>query len=447
MSTNRFIEIAPTNVPSNGKISYKNGMPVIQFIIGASEHLLLGSSIRLTGDFIVNKDTTPTVAVAADALNMDCKTGIYSCMDQLVIKNHSQFATIEHIKNYNRFMASYLPVTSSIEDTTGHFGNTALTMPNYNLMKKKVVDSSTPAGVGEKKSFSVHLPSGFLLGQQPIYLGKNGINGLVLEIHLSPDNNVLFSNLANPAGVDISAILDSYYEFSNLKLTAELVTPDPATLQQLQTAKGQTYQYNSVASYYSSINSTNAVINFNLGLRNVLGAWCNFISAQRINNYRYNGMETRWIHNDAAGTGSTANIENLVWTRGGEQFPENYDTQTLQRDNNGNITIDPAVQRSFMDSIVQFSKKSRTQVSPNNTFQQVAPMQLVTDNFWTDNGEIAGIGMSYDQVSNQGVDFSNVNFGIQMTTGLTTNNPTGLYLFIHSKQTLVFNGSGIQVLK
>lgn len=446
MSSNRFIEIAPTNVPSNGKISYKNGLPVIQFIIGASEHLLLGSSIRVTGDFIVNINTTPTVAVAADAVNMDCKTGIYSTFDQLVLKNHSQFATIEHIKNYNRFMASYLPVTSSIEDTTGHFGNTALTMPNYNLMKTKVVDSSTPAGLGEKKSFSVHLPSGFLLGQQPIYLGRNGINGLVLEIHLSPDNNVLFSNHSTPPA-DIDAILDAYYEFSNLKLTAELVTPDPATLAQLQNAKGQTYQYNSIASYYSSINSANAVINFNLGLRNVLGAWCNFISAERINNFRYNGMSTRWIHNDAAGIGPTANIKNLIWTRGGTQFPENYNTQTLQRIDNGNITIDPAIQRSFMDAIVQFSKKSRTQASPNNTFQQLAPMTTVTDNFWIDNGEIGGIGMSYDQVSNQGVDFSTSNFGIQMQTGLITNNPTGLYLFIHSKQTLVFNGSGIQVLK
>ena len=51
MSANRFIEIAPTNVPSNGKISFRNGHPVIQFIIGASDHLLLGNTIRLCGDF------------------------------------------------------------------------------------------------------------------------------------------------------------------------------------------------------------------------------------------------------------------------------------------------------------------------------------------------------------------------------------------------------------
>ena len=45
--SNRYIELVPTNVPSDGKISFKNGHPVIQFIIGASDFLLLGSSVRL----------------------------------------------------------------------------------------------------------------------------------------------------------------------------------------------------------------------------------------------------------------------------------------------------------------------------------------------------------------------------------------------------------------
>ena len=61
--------------------------------------------------------------------------------------------------------------------------------------------------------------------------------------------------------------------------------------------------------------------------------------------------------------------------------------------------------------------------------------------------QFAGVGIAYDHVSGQGVDFSNQNWGIQMNTDLTTNNPLGVYLFVHSKQTMVFNGSGVQVLK
>ena len=447
MSVNRYIEIAPTNVPSTGKISFRNGQPVIQFIIGASEHLLLGNSIRVTGDFQCFK--SPGVQMTSDILsNMDCKTGVYSTIDQLVIKNHGQFSTIEHIKNYNRFMASYLPVTSSLNDTIGHFSNTALTTPNFALMKSSVVDNVGATALVPQNSFSVHLPSGFLLGQQPIYLGaQGGINGIVIELHLSPDNNVFHVDKDSPLPADVAAMNQSYYEFSNLKLTAELVEPDPQTLQSLQGGVGQTYQYNSISSYYTSINSANAVVNFNLGLKNVLGVFANFVSAQRINNYQWNGMETRWLHNDGvgAGSGDAAFIKTLIWTKGGSKYPLSYDTETLQKNNSKNTCADPSVVRDFVDSILQFSKPGRTSISPMNTYQaQASP---TTDNHSINNGQIAGIGMAYDQISDSGVDFSTENFGIQMTCNLITDNATGMYLFVHSKQVLVFNSTGLQVLK
>tara|TARA_R110000823_G_scaffold48153_7_gene122569 strand:+ start:35 stop:1396 length:1362 start_codon:yes stop_codon:yes gene_type:complete len=453
MSANRFIEIAPTNVPSNGKISFRNGHPVIQFIIGASDHLLLGNTIRLCGDFqCFQAQTADGIGTPIDntiLANMDAKTGIFSTMDQLVIKNHGQFSTIEQIKSYNRFMASYLPVTSSLNDTMGHFSNTALTCPNFALMKSSIVDNvGTVSPFAPQNSFSVHLPSGFLLGNQPIFLGQQGgINGLVLEIHLAPDSNVFHVDKASPSAADVAAISNCYYEFSNLKLTAELVEPDSQTLSQFTSGPGQTYNYNSISSYYTSINSANAVVNFNLGLRNVLGVFANFVSAARLNNFQWNGLETRWIHNagTGAGSGDAAFIKTLIWTKGGTKYPLSYDTETLQKDAQGNDTVDPSVIRDFMDSIVQFSKPSRTSVSPDNTYQTGATP--TTDNHWVNNGQLAGIGMAYDQISDQGVDFSTQNFGIQMSCNLISDNPTGLYLFVHHKATLVFNASGLQVLK
>ena len=456
MSTNRYIEIVPTNVPSTGRISFRGGNPVIQFIIGASDHYLLGSSIRIAGDFQCWENST-TLLGNTSVASMDAKTGLYSCFNQLVLKNHGQFSTIEHIKNYNRFLASYLPITSALSDTIGHFSNTALTTSNYNLTKGQADNNGADAaGLLPQNSFSLHLPSGFLLGQQPIWLSEQGgINGLVLELHLESDNNVFHANVATPGLADGPNISDTYYEFSNLKLTAELVEPDAATVAQLKSNAGSSYVYNSISSYYTSVNSTQAIVNFNLGLRNVLGAFANFIPAQRINNYKYNGMETRWLYNGAAGVNGPAVISNLIWTKGGTKFPLNYDVETIQKDKPSNLTSDPQVIRSFIDSVVQFSKPSRCSVSPNNTFYQVGATltpntsisPITTDNLWINNGVSAGIGQSYDQVSDSGIDFSRQNFGIQMTCDLTTDNPTGLYLFIHSKQTLVFNNSGLQVIK
>ena len=442
--SSKYIEIVPTNVPSTGKISFKNGHPVIQFLLGATEHLLLGSSIRLCGNMKcylkTGADTAgDTIPGAGDQLTMDPTLGVYSTIDQLVIKNVAQFSTVEHIKNYNRFMASYLPVTSSLNDGIGHFSETALTEPNWNLMKSSVVNWSGGADAANHKTnnFSVHLPCGLFMGQQPIYLGENGLNGIVIELHLAPDSNVFF---AEDGAANTTAIQDAFYEFSDLKLTAELIVPDPETARQLQSNAGSTYQYNSISSYYTSINSAQAIVNFNLGLRNVLGVFANFIPANRINNFRYNGMDTRWLHNS---DDSTAAITNLTFLRGGTKFPDNFDTQTIHKDKPKNDTVDANVIRGFMNAITQFSKAQRTMVSPLNTFQNAD----ANDVYWIDGRELAGVGMAYDQVSGQGVDFSKGNWGLNMECNLTTNNPTGLYLFVHSKQTLVFNSSGLQILK
>tara|TARA_R110002167_G_scaffold11857_3_gene51286 strand:+ start:920 stop:2251 length:1332 start_codon:yes stop_codon:yes gene_type:complete len=442
--SSRYIEIVPTNIPSTGKISFKNGHPIIQFVMGASDHLLLGSSIRLTGDFqcFLNRDVAgvPQPPTADGRLTMDNTVGaIFSTWDQVVIKNLGQYSTLEHIKNYNRMMASYMPVTSSNQDTIGHFGETALTMPNYNLMKTSVVENSGDVNANNftTNSFSTHIPCGLFLGQQPIFIGEQGVNGIVIEIHLSPDNMAFFDE---NSAADNSAIHDAFYEYSNLKLTAELIEPDAATLQTLKGKAGNTYQYNSISSYYTSINSALSVINFNLGLRNVLGVWMNFIEANRINNWRYNSLSTRLIHNS---TNNRAPIRNLVFTRGGVKFPNNYDTVTLQQDNPTDNFADPSIVSGYIDAITQFAKMGRTMVSPLTTFEN----DLATDNLHMEGSQFAGVGIAYDHVSGQGVDFSNQNWGIQMNTDLTTNNPLGVYLFVHSKQTMVFNGSGVQVLK
>ena len=371
---------------------------------------------------------------------MDNTVGaVFSTWDQVVIKNLGQYSTLEHIKNYNRMMASYMPVTSSNQDTIGHFGETALTMPNYNLMKTSVVENSGDPGANnfETNSFSTHIPCGLFLGQQPIFIGEQGVNGIVIEIHLSPDNMAFFDE---NSAADNSPIHDAFYEYSNLKLTAELIEPDAATLQTLKGKAGNTYQYNSISSYYTSINSALSVVNFNLGLRNVLGVWMNFIEANRINNWRYNSLSTRLIHNS---TNNRAPIRNLVFTRGGVKFPNNYDTVTLQQDNPTDNFADPSVVSGYIDAITQFAKMGRTMVSPLTTFEN----DLETDNNHMEGSQFGGVGIAYDHVSGQGVDFSNQNWGIQMNTDLTTNNPLGVYLFVHSKQTMVFNGSGVQVLK
>ena len=98
-----------------------------------------------------------------------------------------------------------------------------------------------------------------------------------------------------------------------------------------------------------------------------------------------------------------------------------------------------------MNAITQFSKLRRTQVSPLNTkYTSGKPADV---NFKVDGGSVAGIGIAYDVVSGQGVDFSSVNWGMNMECDLTTDNSQAFYLFVHSKQTVAFSGDGISVVR
>ena len=55
MSSTSYIQLAPSNHPSNSTISYRDGNPVINFILGEQDRFLIGSSVRLVGNISVYK--------------------------------------------------------------------------------------------------------------------------------------------------------------------------------------------------------------------------------------------------------------------------------------------------------------------------------------------------------------------------------------------------------
>jgi len=63
-----------------------------------------------------------------------------------------------------------------------------------------------------------------------------------------------------------------------------------------------------------------------------------------------------------------------------------------------------------------------------------------------DTGAAYGVGVLYDMLDSQGVDFSNSQFSIQMTNELTDGNPVSAYLFIKSKVVVAWSDTmGVQV--
>ena len=427
MSKNYNLSISPANHLANATVSYKNGNPVVRFEIGESNRVLLPSSLRLVGSYHVYKDASRGVPVEATELETPSNLGVYAALDSLSFRTQRSKSEIETISGYNRFMSTYLPLTSSLQDGIGHLGESALVAPNPQFNKETVVNN---ASVTTGNSFCIPLISGFTSSNNPYPLFNQGVE---VTLQMSPDSQVMFST-----GTDSSAFVNGFYEFKDLKLICEVVdtgeSPDPSA--------PLTYEYNSITTFYNTINSTNAQISLNLGQSRVLGVFGSFVPTSFINNLTQNGLATLYPRKSAT---EAAAIEQIVFTRGGERFPLIYNLDTLQKTTPTDESADPQVVRNFMNAVVEFSKLNRTNASPVNTFVESDGTYGYKETI-QGGSPGAGIGCAMDVISGQGIDFSRVPFGIQMELDLDLDFPNALYLYIHAKNTLVMSGDSIQVL-
>ena len=104
--------------------------------------------------------------------------------------------------------------------------------------------------------------------------------------------------------------------------------------------------------------------------------------------------------------------------------------------------VDPENIRSFINSVQSFANNNRLQISPKNTNRN----WTTNDNEVFEGGLVFGCGVSYDNIGSDGADFSRENFGLQIDLDLSDDSPNSVFVFVHSKNTLLFNGNGIQVI-
>jgi len=440
------LEIQPSNIVSTGVVSFKNGNPVIQFIIGEQDKYLLGNSLRFTGNlqFLEGVVGSAVPPVNASKVSLDPKIGAYSIISEVAIFSQRSKQQIEHIRHYGRFLSTYLPALNSKQQAMTSMNTTALTMPNHEIERLGVVNNANGSGLTagtqfSGNSFCLHLPCGLFNSQEPIPLSGNGwgTGGLLLELTLQNDTQVLFSN-------DGTALNNCYYQLSNMSLNMEVVNPSSQVLAGLQNQSSGSLEYNSIASFYTSVNSTNAIVNFNLGLSKCLGCFFNIIPSADLNNYRRNGNSTLPFTNS---TGSVANLNQVIFTRGGVKFPNQFNIDTNVKNLPSTqiyLTEDPQVIRQVMGNFMPDNDLKNTQFSPVTISRRLDADGK--DILNADGGSMYCIGTTWDTISNAGVDFSSVNLGIQMEVKLITDHPNTIFLFVRHKSTLIFNRDGLQVI-
>ncbi len=163
--TSRYISIRPDNIPSDGKISFKNGFPILSFTIQSQNGILDPKSIRIAGNLQVFKDNAnPPTPVneeddRIDQVTMDNRLGIYNLLDQLVIRHNKSKQICEHIRHYPRYLSSYLGLGSSKQDLMGHMGEANLIMPNSEAFFQTIMVGN--ASDSKVNPFSCYTPTGF----------------------------------------------------------------------------------------------------------------------------------------------------------------------------------------------------------------------------------------------------------------------------------------------
>jgi hypothetical protein len=94
---------------------------------------------------------------------------------------------------------------------------------------------------------------------------------------------------------------------------------------------------------------------------------------------------------------------------------------------------------------MKFMDNKRSQLNPDTL---VRKLNNATTNYedYVLAGQFFSVGVNYDNISGEGENFQKQNFGVAMETGLTNDVPHAVFLFVRSKQTLVMNENGVQVI-
>ena len=436
-----YLSIPASNHRSNSTISYRDGNPILSFIVSEQNRMLLPHTLRLVGNLSIYKTSNVTgfgnIPEPNQDLNISPKLGTFGMIDQIVLSSQKSKNVIEHVRHYSRYLSSYFPQVSSKAEALGHLSVTTGMIPNVNCQKLSYVSNVNGSDPTNRKfrgnSFCIHLPTG-LLNQKtaPISLSGEGygIGGLAIDIHLSSDQAFLNGSWS-----------DAFYQLTDVSLECEVINPTGSELNRLRGLGSGQLEYNAISSYYTTIQSSNAIINLRLGLSRVIGIFMNFIPSTYLNNISYDSNQTTPLINDLT-LKQIASIKQVVFQRGGEKVGFLYNLNANVRDNASSKIADPNITRQAMNTFTNFNDIRRTQLSPitNNR----AGFNSMSD--FTDAGQMFNIGYNFDGISSQGLDFRNQNFSAQLETSLTSGNAHSAFIFVRSKQTLVFNKNGLQII-
>jgi hypothetical protein len=450
----RFTKITPSNSAGNGVFSFSQGNPVIRFSIAEQDAMLLAPETRFQFKFkayqdatIVNANNQKTNKVTnANVTNIDPRIGVQSVIQTLTISSRRYATSIcEQIHNYNQLVSIAHPTLSSTRDIATQRNHEQLAVGQGILNRKQ---QSQPyedvlAGQADMKTLqrkylsnSVADTALFQKGEDcsiQLYAGMfqsenidlRLMGGLEIEITLAPDANV-FSN----AGAN------TIYELTDCVLNAPLLYK--SAQQMAMPTAPSTVEFLTWSNLYNVIQSTNATITNKVGLRGCLSMLQKFVPVKYLNNYGRqagnNGVASTTSDIDGANafSGWNVGVKRLTFHRNGQRYPNEYQIITERGDLVPALeTINEKNPQVLINSLSAFEN-----------YKDVRHTHLTSQNLATRQQNNYFLGVSFDQISGQGIDLTGGTISTEIEASLQDPadngvKPFGVFTFFLNKNTLV----------
>jgi hypothetical protein len=453
------VEILPLNPPANNSYSFKQGFPIVQFMIPNQPKLLVGSTVRLNGTIRLNMpsstEQTPELVDnnqnknGGDANRNGClssRVGVASCVEQITLSSMTN-QTLEVVRSYGRYLASVQSVTHSQDDF------------DTNVQLESLTASRKMNGaflVNNEVSFSIPLRTGILSGGTEIPIGTNGIRGMMVELRLSPDAQVFsgFSLVDGTSKNDAGTGTGMFYQLRNLSLSYNLLVPDAETSAKMSVPSTGSMTYNSISHLYSVINASDQTQNFNLGTSKTLSVFHNFLPTPHLNNYNEDSFETPRLKNVSGGTYSAeAPIKRVSFLKGGVLSPIENEIDVETASDNSRPRSE--LETNFINAIKPYSMFNHSLISPNTQNQistDVSPLTgqdlIITsgqNRQQADPEPVFGVGVAEDPYK-VGVDFKNTNYGVRIVSDLDGQSPNSIFSYVLAQNTLAYSPQGIAIV-
>tara|TARA_Y100000004_G_scaffold185601_1_gene236013 strand:- start:89 stop:799 length:711 start_codon:yes stop_codon:yes gene_type:complete len=216
-------------------------------------------------------------------------------------------------------------------------------------------------------------------------------------------------------------------------------------------------EFNTISSLYTTFNTSNAQIQYDVGLKALQSCFLTFTPSENINTLSANGLATTYP-SQAGAAGTLVSMDRVQFLKGGSKYPLDYDVTTnkivpLNTDiagaNGGTFSVsDSQLALQFAEAVIPEYMSERTSLSPmclNRNYDMGNGNGNSNYKKQINGGPLFGLGMRYSQF-NSGQDFSKEQWGVSFNNTLSSDHPMSVFMYFKSKITVVFSPEGVQVL-